>query len=92
MYKRDALLSRDAAGYRQLSVQDDSQGKLRAGIFTRRTALLALALIIGATLGIVMSQRIYVESNRTDLASLGRRTQVCSTRHVACAMHHVAVM
>jgi hypothetical protein len=54
------------------SQADDSQGKHRAVLVTRRTALLSLAFFIGLAMGIVVAERLYVEINRPDLPRKAR--------------------
>jgi hypothetical protein len=75
MHKRD-----EARGGRLQSPRsdEDSQGKNRGSLFTQRTALISLAIIVGMTIGVVMSQRMYVESNRPVIHAAGSATkQVC---------------
>jgi Nucleotide-diphospho-sugar transferase len=83
---------------------EDSQGKHRGFVFTRRTGLLTLAFVIGLTFGVVMSQRVYVESNRPAISNPGRKAQVrmrphgrrccvpmCYNRVLCCCCWHTQI-
>lgn len=72
MHKRDEARS---GRLRSPGADEDSQGKNRGSMFTQRTALISLALIFGITIGVVMSQRMYVESNRPALQAAGLATK-----------------
>lgn len=73
-------------------VRIDSQSKRLPVLLTRRAAVLALVFLLGATLGIVAAQRMYVEANRA-AADIPRPPATvcmlaCAPRLLAlCAVH-----
>lgn len=84
MHKRELA----GAGDRVWSprTDEDSQGKNR-GLFTKRTGLLGLAFTIGLTIGVVMSQRVYIESNREAVPMKVKQAKVSTQSGISPAAH-----
>lgn len=55
---------------------EDSQGKGRKYAVQKRVALLLIAFIAGITFGVVVSERLYVEANRSLKAVTSRSLSI----------------